>query len=181
VVADIVSAPVGKGEQTLWDVFGARFTGVSYREADHLSARDKSFIADLLPRDPVYTTFFPEAVRAQLGRPADEAIPAVKILESLGFSTLNQIDPFDGGPYLGCARDAILSVRNHRKLVLPSALPAADAPATADRTLVSAERELGFRSTVASCDERGTPQLDATMRAALGVSAGDEILVTPLP
>ena len=181
VVADIISVPVREGEKTLWDVFGARFTGVSYREADHLSARDKSFIADLLPQDPVYTTLFPEAVRAQLGRPADEAIPAVKILEKLGFSRLNQIDPFDGGPYLGCSRDAIVSVRDRRKLVLPSALPATDAPATAERTLISAERELGFRSTVAACDERGTPLLDAATRTALGVSPGDEILVTPLP
>jgi hypothetical protein len=47
--------------------------------------------------------------------------------------------------------------------------------------LVSAERELGFRATVAPCDARGTPLLDATIRTALGVSAGDEILVTPLP
>jgi arginine N-succinyltransferase len=186
VVADIVSVPVREGETTLWDVFGARFTGVSYREADHLSARDKSFIADLMPQDPVYTTFFPESVRAQLGRPADTAMPAVKILEKLGFSRLNQIDPFDGGPYYGCSRDAIVSVRDRHKLVLPSSLPSADAIAAGGalakpRMLISAEGEFGFRSTVAPCDARGTPLLDASVRAALGVSAGDEILVTPLP
>jgi arginine N-succinyltransferase len=180
VVADIVSEPVRPGEQTLWDVFGARFTGVSYREADHLSARDKSFIADLMPQDPVYTTFFPESVRAQLGRPAEEAMPAVKILEKLGFSTLNQIDPFDGGPYLGCSRDAIVSMRDRRKLVLPSALPQTAEPDSGERVLVSADNELGFRSTVATCDSRGTPLLPAETRAVLGVSAGDEILVTPL-
>ncbi|MBW2270930.1 MAG: arginine N-succinyltransferase [Deltaproteobacteria bacterium] len=181
VVADIVSVPVRAGETTLWDVFGAHFTGVSYREADHLSARDKSFIADLLPQDPVYTTFFPESVRAQLGRPADEAIPAVKILEKLGFSYLNQIDPFDGGPYFGCARDAIVSVRDRRTLVLPSALPAPGELDAEERTLISAEGALGFRSTMAPCDAHGTPLLDATIRTALGIRAGDEVLVTPLP
>ena len=181
VVADIVSVPVGEETTTLWDVFGARFTGVSYREADHLSARDKSFIADLLPQDPVYTTFFPEAVRAQLGRPADEARAAVKILERIGFTYLQQIDPFDGGPYYGASRDAIACVRDKRKLVLPSALPTDPDGEDDAACLVSAEARHGFRATLARCDERGTPRLDTRQRDALGVSPGDTLLVTPLP
>ncbi len=181
VVADIVSVPVGEDHITLWDVFGARFTGVSYREADHLSARDKSFIADLMPQDPVYTTFFPESVRAQLGRPADEARAAVKILEKLGFTYLNQIDPFDGGPYYGASRDAISCVRDRRELVLPSALPGDEAGAEGEPFLVSAMGAHGFRATLARCDERGTPQLDASLRERLGVEPGDSLLVTPLP
>lgn len=181
VVADIVSIAEQTGETTLWDVFGARFTGVSYHEADHLSARDKSFIADLLPQDPVYTTFFPEAVRAQLGRPADEAMPAVRILEKLGFAYLNQIDPFDGGPYYGAARDAIVCVRDKRKLVVPSAPHSEPLPENGQRCLVSAERESGFRSVLAVCDGRGTPLLTSSIRKTLGVEPGDELLVTPLP
>lgn len=181
VVADIVSVPVREGETTLWDVFGAHFTGVSYREADHLSARDKSFIADLLPQDPVYTTFFPESVRAQLGRPADEARAAVRILEKLGFTYLHQIDPFDGGPYYGASRDAIACVRDKRQLVLPSDLPERGEEDEGAPCLVSAEGAHGFRATLARCDDRGTPRLDAALRSALGVAPGDNLLVTPLP
>ncbi len=181
VVADIVSVPVGETHTTLWDVFGARFTGVSYREADHLSARDKSFIADLMPQDPVYTTFFPETVRAQLGRPADEARAAVKILEKLGFTYLQQIDPFDGGPYYGASRDAIACIRDRRELVLPSALPSEESEAKTEPQLVAATGAHGFRATLARCDARGTPQLNADLRAALGVVPGDSLLVTPLP
>ena len=51
-------------------------------------------------------------------RDVEEAIP--EILEKIGFRYLNQVDPFDGGPYYGAARDAIASVRDRRALVLPS-------------------------------------------------------------
>ena len=60
VIAEMLSPFEAPGKNLLWDAFGARFTGLSYREADHLSSRTKQFIADLFPRDPVYATLFPE-------------------------------------------------------------------------------------------------------------------------
>ena len=60
VIAEMLSPFEESGENLLWEAFGAHFTGMSYREADHLSGRDKQFITDLFPRDPVYVTLFPE-------------------------------------------------------------------------------------------------------------------------
>ena len=55
------------------------------RGSDHLSARDKQFIADLFPRDPVYATLFPEKVQAMIGQPGEGAKAALRILEKVGF------------------------------------------------------------------------------------------------
>ena len=119
VIAEMLSPFEASGENLLWQAFGAHFTGLSYREADRLSARSKQFIADLFPQDPVYATLFPKRVQEAIGRPNETAKAAVRILEKVGFQYLNQVDPFDGGPYYGAARDAISSVALRREFVLP--------------------------------------------------------------
>ncbi len=179
VIAEMLSPFEASGRSPLWDAFGARFTGLSYREADRLSARSKQFIADLFPRDPVYTTLFPENVQALIGRTQADA--AVRILEKLGFRYLHQVDPFDGGPYYGAARDAIASVRERRQLVLPGAVPERVESGRGPLALLSAEGRYGFRGAVVPLDDDDAPIVSKESREALGVSGGDRVHVTPLP
>jgi arginine N-succinyltransferase len=181
VIAEMLSPFDAPGQNRLWDAFGARFTGLSYREADRLSTRTKQFIADLFPRDPVYVTLFPEEVQKQIGQPNESAVAAVRILEKIGFHPLNQVDPFDGGPYYGAARDAIVSVRERRELVLPGEPREGEAPGAAPLALLSTEARLGFRATVVPLDPRGAPFVSRAVREALGVANGDRVSVTPLP
>jgi arginine N-succinyltransferase len=180
LVAEMLSPFVAPGRSLLWDAFGARFTGLPYREADHLSARTKQFIADLFPRDPVYATLFPDEVQKSIGMPNETALAAVRILEKIGFHPLNQVDPFDGGPYYGAARDAVVSVRERRELVLPG-LPAEDEGSGDVLALLSAESRAGFRATVVPLDPDGAPVVSRACREALGVASGDRVSVTPLP
>ncbi len=180
VIAEMLSVFHSPGRNRLWEAFGERFTGLDYREADHLSARNRRFIADLFPRDPVYATLFPEDVQAVIGQVNATARPAVRILEALGFHKLGQVDPFDGGPYYGAARNAIGSVRERRELVLPAVPREADG-ADGPLALLSAEGSLGFRATVVPLDLEGSPFVPKETRDALGVSAGDAVTVTPLP
>jgi arginine N-succinyltransferase len=181
VIAEMLSPFEASGENLLWEAFGSRFTGMPYREADHLSARNKQFITDLFPREPVYTTLFPESVQKAIGQPNASAVAAVRILERIGFRNLNQVDPFDGGPYYGAARDAITSVRERRRLVLPSQPRDLDEAHRGPLALISAESHKGFRAVVTSLDEEGTPVVPKSTREALGVTAGDRVSVTPLP
>ena len=181
VIAEMLSPFTASGGNELWDAFGRRFTGLDYREADHLSARDKQFIADLFPSDPVYTTLFPEEVQATIGRPNETAKAAVRILEKIGFRPLNQVDPFDGGPYLGAARDAISSVRERREFVLPGSPAEDDARMVEPLALLSSEANRGFRATVVPVTESGAPLVTKACREALGFAAGDRVSVTPLP
>ena len=181
VIAEMLSPFTETGANLLWEAFGAKFTGLPYRDADHLSARTKQFIADLFPLDPVYATLFPERVQAVIGQTNETAIAALRILEKIGFRDLHQVDPFDGGPYVGAARDAITCVRDRRSLVLPGAVREVDAPPAARLALLAAEGRLGFRATVVPIDEEGAPFVSKQARDALGVSAGDRVSVTPLP
>jgi len=182
VIAEMLSPFEASGENLLWEAFGARFTEMPFREADHLSARNKQFIADLFPRDPVYATLFPKRVQAAIGKTNDTAKAAVRILEKVGFRNLNHVDPFDGGPYYGAARDAISSVAARREFVLPGCEPDTSAPlADGPLILVSAEGPKGFRATVLGLDEEDAPRISKDCREALGVTAGDRVNLTPLP
>jgi len=181
VIAEMLSPFEASGENLLWEAFGRKFTDMTYREADRLSAHDKQFIADLFPRDAVYTKLFPPKVQEVIGQPNDSAVAAVRILEKVGFHYLNQVDPFDGGPYYGASRDAISSVRERRELVLPG--QARHAPESEDLTmaLVSFEGDRGLRSVAVPLDGEGAPYVSDAFREALGVAAGDRVSVTPLP
>jgi len=181
VIAEMLSPFEETGDNLLWNAFGARFTGLSYREADHLSSRNKQFIADLFPVDPVYVALFPERVQQVIGKPNDTARAALRILEKIGFRDLGQVDPFDGGPYVGAARDAISCVRDRRQLVLPGEVAMHDAPPEGTLALVSTEGHHGFRATVVPQGPDGSPFVSEKCREALGVSAGDRVSVTPLP
>ncbi len=181
VVAEMLSPFESTGSNLLWDAFGAKFTGISYREADRMSSRSKQFIADLFPRDPVYATLFPPEVQAVIGKPGETAKAALRILEKIGFRTLNQVDPFDGGPYVGAAREAIVSVQERRELVLPGAVAEHTSPPDGPLALLATEGRHGFRATVIPLDENGAPFLSQPCRDALGVAGGDRVSVTPLP
>jgi len=181
VIAEMLSPFEASGENLLWEAFGAHFTGLPYREADRLSARDKRFIADLFPRDPVYATLFPKKVQEVIGRPGETAKAALRILEKVGFHSLNQVDPFDGGPYYGAARDAITSVAERRELVLPGTVRTRSDVYEGPLALLSAEGNAGFRATVVPLDEQETPIVSRESREALGVKAGDRVSITPLP
>jgi arginine N-succinyltransferase len=181
VTAEMLSPFKASGGNLLWDAFGKRFTGLDYREADHLSARNKQFIADLFPRDPVYATLFPQNVQDTIGMPNETAKAAVRILEKVGFRYLNQVDPFDGGPYYGASRDAITSVRERRELVLPGECSESDRDSSGPLALLSGQTDRGFRATVVPIEESGKPLVTKTCREVLGVTAGERVSVTPLP
>ena len=111
----------------------------------------------------------------------ETAVAAMRILEKIGFRHLNQVDPFDGGPYLGCARDAIASVRARKELVLPSLADDEPQAMREPLALLSAEGSFGFRATVVPLDDDDFPCVSKECREALGVAAGDRVAVTPLP
>jgi len=185
VIAEMLSPFEASGRNLLWDAFGRHFTGMDYREADHMCTRNKQFIADLFPADPVYATLFPEEVQRVIGEPNETAKAALRILEKVGFRPLNQVDPFDGGPYYGASRDSISCVRERRELVLPGYAEDSNHNDSEELrsplALLSAEGTGGFRSTVVSLDDEGRPLVSKASREELGVCAGDRVVVTPLP
>ena len=172
-----------EGRNAFWEVFGKRFTGMTYDEADRRSAHDKQFILDLFPDTPFYASLLPPRVAAELGQVHRETLPAVRLLERAGFRWIGEIDPFDAGPFYGAATREVIPVRDTLACVVSFdelRMPDGDA---ARRCIVAAEGGAhGFRAVVSNAkrigDKVALPK-DACDR--LGVEPGDPITTTPLP
>lgn len=106
--------PLGKEGNALWRALGEKFTGLGYRKADSLSARNKEFILGLFPKEKIYCSLLPEAAVSNIGVPGEGARSSLAILERIGFRFLGQVDPFDGGPHYGAPMGRITLVRRTR-------------------------------------------------------------------
>ena len=72
---------------------------LSYREADHLSRRQKEFIETLFPSYPIYVSLLSPEAQGVIGQVGEGSRPAAHLLSKLGFKFENRVDPFDGGPH----------------------------------------------------------------------------------
>lgn len=100
------------GNAPFWDALAGKFFDMSFPEADEFNAvHGTKFIADLMPRTPIYVALLPEAARAVIGQPHPSGRPALRMLESEGFVYDRYVDIFDGGPTVTVPTDNIRTVR----------------------------------------------------------------------
>ncbi len=99
------------GMSPFWDGIAGRFFGMNFQDADEFNAaRGNQFIADLMPKHPIYTAMLPESARAVIGVPHPTGRAAMRMLENEGFAWEKYVDIFDGGPTMTVKTDAIRSL-----------------------------------------------------------------------
>jgi arginine N-succinyltransferase len=162
-----------RGGSPFWDGVAGRFFGMTFQEADYFNAiNGNQFIADLMPKHPVYIAMLDEAARTAIGMPHPTGRAAMRMLENEGFRHDGYVDIFDGGPTMTARTSDVRSIRDAR--------PARVSHANLDigeRALI-ATGELGsFRSAFGMRDLRpdGSVEIDRLSAAALEVGEGDEV------
>jgi arginine N-succinyltransferase len=179
LLAEMRAVLDARGNSAFYDAFGRRFTGMTYAEADRRSASEKSFILELIPRAPFYAALLPPEIAALIGVVNPETVPALHLLERAGLRFLDQVDPFDAGPFYGARTSEITPVRETRRGRLGAAPP----PDAALVGLLSCLDEGGFRALAAPCAIAANGVISAPKDAwlRLGVREGDALSWTPLP
>ena len=124
VLAELLPPFEDDGTSPLWEAYGRRFTGLTYREADQLSKSNKEFVRSLFP-DEIYATPLPEAAQRAIGEVGPQTKGVEKLLRRVGFEYAERVDPFDGGPHFTCPTDEITLVRGARPWQLSAATPEA--------------------------------------------------------
>jgi arginine N-succinyltransferase len=163
------------GGSPFWDAIAGRFFGMTFQEADEFNAtHGNQFIADLMPKTPIYTAMLPESARAIIGVPHPSGRAAMKMLEREGFKYDGYIDIFDGGPTMSVAIDDILTIRDSRTLTFAGKHDASGA----DRDIVSAGHLTSFRACYAEVKENpdGSATLDTEGARLLGIQPGETFL-----
>ena len=101
------------GGSPFWDGLAGRFFGMNFQDADQFNAiHGHQFIADLMPKHPIYTAMLTEGARAAIGLPHPSGRAAMRMLEREGFRYENYLDIFDGGPTMTARTDAVRSIRD---------------------------------------------------------------------
>jgi arginine N-succinyltransferase len=122
VLAELLPPFDADGTSRLWEAYGRRFTGLSYREADKLSKSNKEFVRSLFP-DEIYATLLPPDAQALIGAVGPETRGVETMLRRIGFEYAERVDPFDGGPHFICDTKRVSLIGEARRVHKNDPLP----------------------------------------------------------
>lgn len=172
VLAELRGVIDEAGGSPFWDGVAGRFFGMNFQQADEFNAtHGNQFIADLMPKHPIYTAMLQDSARSVIGLPHPSGRAAMRMLESEGFAFENYIDIFDGGPTMTARTDLVRTVRE-AKAATVTEIVAGGEPA-----MLAAGRLADFRACFGrvTSSENGVA-IDPAAASVLGVSPGDEVL-----
>jgi arginine N-succinyltransferase len=156
------------GGSPFWDGVAGKFFGMNFQEADQFNAvHGNQFIADLMPKHPVYIAMLPDSARSVIGVPHPSGRAAMRMLENEGFAFENYIDIFDGGPTMTARTDQVASISG------ASHAPVGAIAEGGEEVLVATGHLADFRCCFGQVSTDAS--LDPGAAELLGIAAGDEI------
>ena len=179
VIAEMRGVSDSKGHSPFWEWLGEHFFSMDFPKADYLvGLGNKVFIAELMPKYPLYVNLLSDEAQAVIGEVHDKTRPALRLLEKEGFRHEGYIDIFDGGPTVECPLEEIHSVRHSRRLTATLA-PMDKEP---QQCLVCNTDLKNFRATLCelTIDNDGIASMSAQTAKGLQVAEGDELRIIEL-
>ncbi|OEC36131.1 arginine N-succinyltransferase [Pseudomonas cuatrocienegasensis] len=178
VIAEMRGVSDEQGRSPFWESLGRHFFKMAFSQADYLTGvGNKAFIAELMPKFPLYTCFLSEDARAIIGRVHPDTEPALSMLKAEGFSYQGYVDIFDAGPAIECATAKIRAVAQSSSLVLAIGTPGDDATPF----LIHNRKREDCRITAAPARlAAGTLVVDPLTARRLQLSAGNQVRAVAL-
>lgn len=179
IIAELRGVTDEAGSSPFWESLGRHFFSMEFSHADYLTGiGKKSFVAELMPKHPLYTSFLSPEAQAVIGQTHELTRPAQAMLASEGFRFAGHVDIFDAGPVVEAQVADLGAVRASRVIKAASAGAAAGQGVL---HLVSNTQQAGYRALLASFPAGGeTCPLDDSQARLLGVAGGDDVRVVPL-
>ena len=178
VIAEMRGMSDERGRSPFWESLGRHFFKMEFSQADYLTGvGNKAFIAELMPKFPLYSCFLSKEARATIGRVHPDTEPALAMLKAEGFSYQGYVDIFDAGPAIEAETAKIRAVQGSQNLVLAIGTPGDDA----EPFLVHNRKRQDCRITAAPARlAAGTLVVDPLTAKRLRLSAGDQVRAVPL-
>ncbi len=173
ILAELRGIIDARGGSPFWDGVAGRFFGMTFQDADYFNAiHGNQFIADLMPKHPVYVAMLDDGAREVIGLPHPSGRAAMKMLEAEGFRYECYVDIFDGGPTMTARTSQVKSIAEAR----PGRVSSAELD-IGQRAILATGHLASFRACygMREIDEPGAVAIDEIAAAALGVSPGDEV------
>ena len=173
VLAELRGIIDDRGGSPFWDGVAGRFFGMGFQEADYFNAlHGNQFIADLMPKHPVYVAMLDDEARSVIGLPHPTGRAAMRMLENEGFRYEGYVDIFDGGPTMVANTDDVRSVKETQEHKI-----AATDLAEGERAILATGRLTQFCACYGArqVNDDGTIAIDALAADVLNVKAGDTV------
>ncbi|MDH1007101.1 arginine N-succinyltransferase [Pseudomonas nicosulfuronedens] len=178
VIAEMRGMSDTAGRSPFWESLGRHFFKMEFSQADYLTGvGNKAFIAELMPKFPLYTCFLSEDARDVIGRVHTDTEPALAMLKAEGFSYQGYVDIFDAGPAIEAPTEKIRAIADSQNLVLAIGTPGDDA----EPYLIHNRKREECRITAARARvAAGSLVVDAQTAKRLRLSAGASVRAVPL-
>lgn len=175
LIAEMRGYQLDDGSSPFYDSLGRHFFKRDFTEVDDLTTLGKkSFIAELMPRQPVYVAYLPPEAQDVIGKVHVSTAPARRLLEQEGMYYEGFVDIFDAGPVLQARVRELRSTRESALAVL-DATPA-HAPAEGEPMLVSNTALKDFRIIVTHAyPDHGRIAMSADDQRLLACHGGDAV------
>lgn len=179
VIAEMRGISDENGQSPFWENVGFHFFHMPFAEADRLTlATNKQFIADLMPRNPIYVKLLSSEAQAAIGKPHQSTVPAMTILLKEGFRYNNYIDIFDAGPTIEAPINEIKTINLSRIMVIKNI-----SDEVSSHEFLLATTQLDFRATINYAvfnQQENTCIIGKETAALLKVKCGDSLRVSPI-
>ncbi|MFE8070783.1 arginine N-succinyltransferase [Marinobacteraceae bacterium S3BR75-40.1] len=166
-----------QGNSPFWNSLGSRFFNMDFHRADVLTGLgDKSFIAELMPKHPIYVPLLQPEAQEVIGRVHDHTRPALHMLETEGFNFNGLVDIFDAGPVIEAFTRNIRCVReSDKRYVMVSKQATRDPVPPEEQIMVSNRSFSDFRVITVPKDRVRTDTISLTREEAeaLALASGD--------
>lgn len=166
-------------ESPFWESVGQHFFNMSFAEADLLTGtNNKAFVADLMPRHPLYVPLLPPQAQAVIGQHHEDFEDIVNILEHEGLHFEDQVDIFDAGPILEARTRHIRTIRQAQNGIIEISK---NPPKKGQRVLIGNNHCQDFRCILAiKASGEQSLKLSPEQAAMLMVDEGEEVIYSPL-
>jgi arginine N-succinyltransferase len=172
IIAEMRGYQLDDGTSPFYEGLGRHFFKMDFNHVDNLTALGKkSFIAELMPRQPLYVDYLPEDAQEVIGKVHRSTLPARKLLEQEGMHFEGYIDIFDAGPVLQGRVAELRAVRDSVLALAEEGVPGDEG----GQVLVSNTRLADFRMVLAQGGVGATVALSAQQLAQLHCQPGEQV------
>jgi arginine N-succinyltransferase len=165
-------------QSPFWQALGQHFFNMDFKRANYLiGINSKGFIADLMPRHPVYVPLLNSRAQQAMGKVRPDMQKVESLLVSIGFNQQGYISIFDGGPTLEAKSCNISTIEQQFTTTL-----IIDEPNQSDmrqQYLVSNNQLRNYRCISASLNPDSIT-LTASQAQQLNLAAGDTLYLLAL-
>lgn len=184
IIAEMRGYQAEDGSSPFYEGLGRHFFKMDFHYVDDLTALGKkSFIAELMPRQPLYIAYLPQDAQDVVGAVHKSTAPARRLLEQEGMHYEGYVDIFDAGPVLQARVSELRAIRDSELATIArdDDMVHACAPATTEPTLVSNTTLRDFRMIISEAGNvNGSIDLSSAEQQLLRCGTGATVRTLPL-